>query len=107
MKDQEFERLEAEFKNRPVPNCPPDMEVNVLRRVRSAQSIDESGWSWLNSLILRPTFAAAALTVVVATSLSASLVSIGIGNDHHPQSIRTALDFTAFSSKSVLQLDRK
>lgn len=69
MNEEELDQRLAAVKEKRLPECPSNLEANVLRRVRLAESQLESDFlSWIGALIPRTSFVMGALALVVATS---------------------------------------
>ena len=111
MKDQMFDHLIRSERDRPLPQCPPDLESNVLRRVRLAQSESDApaaDWDWLLGLLPRRDVAFGALALVLFLSTSASVF---VASRHTPATgegqriAANSLDFDVFQQTHILHLD--
>lgn len=108
MNEKEFERLIQAERRRPLPACPSNMEVSVLRRIR--QESGERDWiyviQWLSGLSRRG-LALGSLALTVLLSTITSLVAISVeGPVQNPGDLaREALGFQIFKEFQVLNLD--
>lgn len=110
MKDEDLDKFLGAAKGTPIPDCPGALEDNVLRRIRlSQQETEGSFWDWLPTLLPKPAFAAAILTVVVTVSSSITVVTTQryVSSAQSRQLASTALDFDIFDSGDLLNLDHR
>lgn len=76
MKEDEFNILVERLRSTDLPNCPGNLEQNVLRRVRTPKVEESSIWDLLASWLGRPAFVAVTLaTVIVSSFATASVIS--------------------------------
>lgn len=105
MKKPDFDRLLGALRTHPIPDCPGNMEGNVLRRIRLAQPDRENSWDAIFRWLPQPIFALGALAAVVALSLVTSTVTLNAQQTEHASSARVALGFDAFSAHVHLPTD--
>lgn len=109
MKENKFEDCIRAQRDRALPSCPPNMEANVLRRVRlGAQNGDESGvLEWLFGLVPQKGLAFGVLTLTLFLSvISSTFVISSSARATEAQSRATmALDFGVFQESPFFDLD--
>ncbi len=111
MKDHMFDHLIRSERDRPLPQCPPNLESNVLRRVRLAQSesaAPAADLDWLLGLFPRRgvAFGALALVLFLSTSASVFVASRHTSATGDGQRIAaSSLDFGVFQQTHVINLD--
>ena len=107
MNDRELEMRIDQLRRSPLPPCPGNFESNVLRRVRLRQTQSAGAWDWLWQWIPRPSFVAATLAVVAASSLATSAIAMHAARDDKPTITRSALGFDAFNGPLHLPTDHR
>ncbi|MDQ8180525.1 hypothetical protein [Pelagicoccus sp. SDUM812005] len=111
MKDRDFDRLVGLAKERELPGCPPDLERNVLRRLRGgvrSEGGEAFGLDWLLGLFEQTRFAAATMIAVLVISSTASvLATSALASSSDRKGLATdALGFDVFEEAHILHLDK-
>ena len=110
MREEEFDQLVGEMKNRPLPPCPRTMERNVLRRVRlRAAEADATAGDWVFGLLPRPGFVLGAIVLTIALSSGISLYTSQsrLAGQADQRVAARALDFEVFHTPEVFSLEDK
>lgn len=79
----------------------------MLRRIRVTQVGAASGWDAVWSWMPRPAFAAAALSVILISSLTTSAIAMSAQREARVAEARAALGFDAFSGPLHLPTDHR
>lgn len=109
MNEEELNQRIAAVKAKSLPECPTNMEANVLRRVRLAEAERESDfWSWIGALIPQTAFVMGALALVVATS---SVVTYASTSSHMAEverrtEVSQALDLGFVKSAELIDFSK-
>jgi len=107
MNDIELDKSIEDLRKRKLPACPPNLEANVLRRVRMGRSeAEDNVWVWLGALIPKTGFAVATLALVALTSSMVTVVSASAyasGLERQAQANR-ALDLGFMTTTELIHL---
>jgi hypothetical protein len=109
MNEKIFEDCIRAQKDRALPSCPPNMEANVLRRVRLAsESREASGvLEWIFGLIPQKSVALGVLTLSLFLSVISSMfvVSSSARATENQSRATVALGFEVFQENPFFDLD--
>lgn len=109
MKDHIFEDLLRAERNRSLPECPSNIEANVLRRIRlaSGEASDSSALDWIFGLLPQKGVAFSVLLLaVLLTGTSTMIVESSIAQAAESQNLAvSALDFGVFKEAPFFDLD--
>ena len=109
MNEEEFNRGVEVIKGKKLPDCPSNLEANVLRRVRLAKSdIEVDFLSWIGSLIPKTAFVMGALALVIATSSIVTYASTSAHAANIERKIETdrALNLGFVKSTELLEFNK-
>ncbi len=109
MKDHIFEELLRAERARSLPECPSNIEANVLRRIRLAKSESDAGsvLDWIFGLLPQKSLILSALAVTVMLSVTSTVVlEASSARASKSQSLAvSALDFGVFNEAPFFDLE--
>ncbi|WP_269541657.1 hypothetical protein [Cerasicoccus fimbriatus] len=108
MKQNDFDQIIRRMKDATVPDCPPSLENNVLRRIRiTADETTQSISEWLFGLVPQPQFILSAVALTLTVSLGSTIISTNLQADVTQKKALalTALDFDVFQDNDYLNLN--
>jgi hypothetical protein len=108
MKDHILEEFIQSERNRPLPDCPVNLESNVLRRIRLAtRDTEEMGsFDWIFGLFPQKGVICGVLALTLFMSIASTMV-VATNSAHAAETQSravTALDFGVFKETSFLDL---
>ncbi|MDQ8209444.1 hypothetical protein QEH52_18105 [Coraliomargarita sp. SDUM461003] len=110
MNHREFENLIRAERSRSLPSCPANLEANVMRRLRMAESPaeDVSAFGWILALLPRKaaSLGFVALVAVLSVFSSVQMTSTTLRAAETRDLAADSLDFGVFNKTSILNFER-